>query len=237
METQILPKKTIGIVKTAKNRKLIENLEKQGNEIVLFPEPETDFLKIETNLLSKIYDFDWLIFTDLNAVDFFLGLLEENDFSFFELDRLRICALGEAVSDRLRFRQIHSDVIPADIRAQTVVSALANYIFDESEFSRLKFLIIKEANQLSELSGLLSEKNGFVSEMPVYRSVFPDQSQIPKLKAIVLGGGIDEFVFTAPEDVFSVARLFGSGNLAEIFAEIKIAASDEITLQTFNENK
>src|SRR5687768_2796063 len=126
---QDLTEKTIGIVENPKNKKLIANLEKQGNTIILFPEPETRLVKNEFDVVENIRDFDWLIFIDLNSVDCFLKLLEENGIDFFELDALRICALGEAVSDRLRFQQLHSDVIPPSNQAQSVISALADYIF------------------------------------------------------------------------------------------------------------
>lgn len=234
---QNLPEKTIGIIKNPKNKKLISNLEKQGNKMVLFSEPETNLIKIDSEIISKLYDFDWLIFTDLHSVDYFLLQLEENAINLFELDALRICALGEAVADRLRFQQLHSDVIPPDVQAQTVISALTDYIFDEKEFSEMKFLIIKELNSEFEISSLFSEKNISVTVLPVYQCVFEDSSQVPKLKALVRGGSIDEFIFTSPDDVFSVLRIFNDENPGKVFAEVKITANDEITLQTFNEHK
>ncbi len=237
MEMQNLPEKSIGIIENPKNKKLIANLEQQGNKIVLFPQPETNLLKIDSEVISNIDDFDWLIFTDLNSVDYFLRQLEENAINLFKLDALQICALGEAVADRLRFQQLHSDVIPPDVQSQTIISALIDYIFDEKEFSKMKFLIIKQENAEIEIARLLSEKNVGVTEIAVYQSVFEDLSQIPKLKALVKGGGIDEFIFTSPDDVFSVLQIFKNENLAKVFAEIKITANDEITLQTFNEHQ
>lgn len=235
MKIQNSSEKTIGIVENPKNKKLIEHLEKQGNKIILFPEPETLLIKSEIDICSKINGFDWLIFTDLNTVDYFLQLLEENEINFFELDALQICALGEAVADRLRFQQLHSDVIPPNNRAHSVISALGDYIFNENEFSEMKFLIIKESNTEFEISDLLSEKKANVTEMSVYESVFQASAHLPKLKALVKGGGIDKFIFTAPEDVFNILRLFKNENLGKVFSEVKISTNDEITRQTFNE--
>ena len=101
----------------------------------------------------------------------------------------------------------------------------------------MKFLIIKELNSKFEFSRLLSERNVGVTEIGVYQSVFEDSSQIPKLKALIRGGSIDEFIFTAPEDVFSVLQIFKDENPGKVFEEIKITANDEITLQTFNEHQ
>ena len=237
MEMQNLSEKTIGIIENPKNKKLISNLEKQGNKIILFPEPETLLIKSEIDIYSKIYDFDWLIFTDLHSVDYFLQLLEENEINFFELDALQICALGEAVADRLRFQQLHSDVIPPNNQARSVISALNDYIFNENEFSEIKFLIIKESDAEFEISDLLSEKKANVTEISVYNSVFQDSAHLPKLKALVKGGGMDEFIFTAPEDVFNISQLFKNENLGKVFSEVRISTNDEITRQTFNEHQ
>jgi uroporphyrinogen-III synthase len=237
MEMQNWSEKTIGIVDNPKNKKLISNLEKQGNKIILFPEPKTLLIKSEFDICSKINDFDWLIFTDLHSVDYFLQLLEESDINFFELDALRICALGEAVADRLRFQQLHSDVIPANNRASSVISALNDYIFNEAEFYEMKFLIIKESSAEFEIFDLLSEKKADVTKMTVYESSFQDSARLPKLKALVKGGGMDEFIFTAPEDVFNISQLFKNENLGKVFTGVKISTNDEITRQTFIEHQ
>lgn len=237
METQNQPDKTIGIVENPKNKKLIANLEKQANHVILFPEPKIEPVKNDFEIIENINNFDWLIFTDVHTVDCFLELLEEKKMNFFELDALRICALGEAVADRLRFQQLHSDVIPPNNQAHSVVTALDEYIFDENEFSGLRFLLIKQLNLERDISAELSKKKANVAEMSVYQSVFCDSGQIPKLKALVKGGGIDEFIFTAPEDVLSVSQLFGGESLRDVFAEIKITAKDEMSMQTFEENQ
>ena len=227
--------KTIGIIGNSKNRKLIGNLEQQGKKIVAFPELETKALKIGSEAIDKILDFDWLIFTDLYSVDYFLQSLEEKEINFFDLDALRICALGEAVADRLRFRQIHSDVIPLKMRLPNIVAALDDYIFSR-DFSGLKFLIVKETGTNFELAELLSKKNAATFEIPVYTDNFTSLPGMPKLKALVRGGGIDEFVFTSPEDVFYVSRLFDYESLEQIFAGIKITPIDEVTRRTFEEH-
>lgn len=226
--------KTIGIIENSRNKKLISNLEKSGNKILKFPEPRIEIIKMD--LFRKINDFDWIIFTDLYAADYFLRIFQEDEIDFFVLDALRICALGEAVADRLRFRQVHTDVIPPDNRTVSVISALSDYIFDD-DFSEQSFLIIKESNAAGKIAELLSEKNARVQEVSVYKSFFEEVPEIPKLKALLKGGGIDEFIFNSPEDVFCLSRLFKDERLGKVFSGIKIKANDEITWQSFNENR
>lgn len=235
METQNFKQKTIGIIDNPKNKKLISNLEKQGNAIVRFPEFEKHSMKTDANLFENLIDYDWLIFTDIYSVEYFLQTLDELGMDPFDLDVLRICAVGEAVADALRFRQIHSDVVPNKNRTETVISGLRDYVFVESEFSELKFLIIKESSAETELANSLKDLNAYVTEFSIYRIVQKHSLRLSKLKALVKGGGIDEFVFTSPEDVFIVSGVFNGENLGDVFAEIKITTSDEVTAQTFRE--
>ena len=137
--------KTYAIFDTAANRKIVGDLSKSGAKVLLFPPVETEKLHLnetETAQLTDLRKFDWLIFSDVFAVDYTLEYLEENAIDFYDLDDLRVCALGETVSDRLRFASIHADVIPANIRTREVFNTMLNYI-GESEISGLKFLFLK----------------------------------------------------------------------------------------------
>jgi uroporphyrinogen-III synthase len=85
------------------------------------------------------------------------------------------------------------------------------------------------------LANLLRENSSKVSELEIYEIENLNDPEITKLKALTVGGAIDEFVFNAPEDVFNLAKIIGIRNLPQILADIKIEAFNEITLQTLSE--
>jgi uroporphyrinogen-III synthase len=230
--------KTVGVFKNALNKKLIELFKSQGKKVFEFPAlipKKANLKKAETESLKNISAFDWLIFSDIRTVEIFLEILEELEVDFFELDNIRICSRGEAVADSLRFRQIHSDVIPPKNSANAVFSAIAEYVFDENELNGLNFLIIKSAGENSELANLLKNNSAKIFELEIYEIENRNDSEITKLKTLTVGGAIDEFVFNAPEDVFNLAKIVGIKNLPQILAEMKIQAFNEITLQTLSE--
>lgn len=230
--------KTVGIFKNPSNKKLIELLKSQGKNVfefrVLQPK-KTDLKNDDLKRLEDIAAFDWIIFSDIWTVEIFLEILEEYGIELFDLDNLRICSNGEAVADRLRFRQIHSDVIPPKNSAKVVFTAVSEYIFEERELSDLSFLIIKANGDDSELADLLAETSSEIIELEVYEIENRNDSEFSKLKALIVGGAVDEIMFNSPEDVFSLYKIIGKNDFVRILTEIEIHAVNEISYQTLRE--
>ena len=220
------------------NRKIAAELERAGAKIIEFPPLEigkNESNENSTEQLSRLAEFDWIIFPDVLTVDFFLQILEENAVDFFELDAIRVCAFGEVVSDRLRFVQLHADVIPNRIKAGDVASALKNYVAAE-DFKNLKFLFVRGSLFDGELKKQLTQSGAEIRELPVYQIKISKQNEISKIKALVRGGAIDEFVFSAPTDFIYLNYIFRGEPLARVFADVKISAADPIVYQTVREN-
>lgn len=235
--TDSLPPKTLAIFSHPANRKIISELRDAHREVIEFPFIEAEKTALnaaQMSLVKSVSQFDWIIFPDVYAVEFFLEMLAEINLEFFELDSLRIAAFGEAVSDRLRFRQIHADVIPVKISTESVFAALRDYLFDEAEFENLRFLMPKEAAAGMELSELLRRHKSEVAEVPIYRLKAGKFVGLPKLKALLKGGAVDEFIFTSPADVSNLETIFGE-KLKDLLAGTSVSATDETTFQTLRE--
>ena len=147
-----MSEKTYGIFPAKSKDRFIGELKKTGADVILFPQFAAEKIELEQSLIDDLHNFDWLIFTDVFAADIFLEMLKERDFDLYEFDNFRICSAGEAVADRLRFEQIHSDIIPTNLSAQTTFQGISDY---EMDLSGLKFLTIKESEREVELSDLL----------------------------------------------------------------------------------
>lgn len=224
----------IGIIDRPGNKKLIEHFESNGKKVFTFPpiEPhETELGETEQDSLKAFADYDWIVFTDVFTVDAFFDLLEEQNADLFELDDLRICSLGEAVADRLRFRQIHSDVIPARADSPAVFAAITDYIYDLDDFTGLKFLILGGVCPDARLGELLAEKGAQVIEIEIYRLEKNDLFAETKMRTLIYGGAVDEFLFNSPEDVLSVCRLTGRDDFSTVISNSEVRALNEITRQ------
>jgi uroporphyrinogen-III synthase len=227
--------KTYALFAKGANKKLIGELEAKGAKVVLFPEVETEDISINPQIgkaVKNLSEFDWVIFPDIYAVDYFLQALEKLEIDFFELDLLRVCVFGETVADRLRYSQLHADIISNSTIAEDIFGALRDY---EIDFENTIFLIPKaEASEIG-IFKLLSESNAKFIELPIYRIRNSQPELLPKLKALLKGGAIDEFIFTSPTDVINLASLFPNERLADLLSEIAVSATDDPASQALRE--
>ena len=235
--TQYGNEKTYALFSTPNNKKLIADLEARGASIIKIPKIETMKIDVEDVTLEQLLNikqFDWIVFADVLAVDYFLQILEEKEVDLFDLDDVRICAFGEAVSDRLRFVQIHTDVLPTKIDKTEIVEALKNYVSGENALREQKILIIHRENQKVFIAENLLAENAEVNRIAIYRVFFEDQETVPKLRALIAGGAVDEFIFSAPEDVIYLEFLLSCENIeADLFE--RFSATDETTFKTLYE--
>jgi len=232
-----LPRKTLAIFSAPANKKIISRLRGDSHEVIEFPFVEAEKVELnpaEESFLKNVSRFEWIIFPDVYAVEFFLEALAERQFEFFELDSLRILAGGEAVADRLRFVQIHADVIPARLDTESVFKALRDYLYDENEFVGLRILLPKEAAFETELTELLRARQAEVAELAVYRLKTENVAGLTRLKTLLKGGAVDEFVFTSPAEVSNLAAVFRE-KLKDLLAGTSVSATDETTFQTLRE--
>ncbi len=230
--------KTYGIISNGANRKIIENLETRGAKVFRFAPFETKSIE-NTEIISFIQNnlanFEWLILPDVLAVDFFLGLLEKSEIDLFELDEKKILAFGEAVADRLRFSQIHADIIPDSAETDDIFSAVLAYL-PSSELARIKFLLPKFSGFKSGLEDKLTEIGAEVVGLEIYRINYKTDKETAKLKALLTGGAVDVFIFTSPEDVFFLTQFLFPQTVSDVLAELQIFGINEITMQTLREN-
>lgn len=230
-------KKTYGLFDNQFNKKLISELKQDGRELLVFPPLRAirqDLTESDVDCLKNLDEFDWLILTDIFAADYFIESLGEHEIDFFELDNLIVCAVGEAVADRLRFVQVHADVIPPKTADKTVFSSISDYA--GSDLKDKKFLVAGEKSADFPFVEKLRSENASVRHLTVYAAEFPDVTAAVKLKTLLTGGAVDEFVFSAPEDLLSLKFLLSGADLSTIFNETKISATSEIVYQSLQEN-
>lgn len=226
--------KTYALFASSANKKIINEINDAGAKIILFPPVETEeIVNAENeNTLKNLADFDWIIFQTIYSVDYFLAALERLEIDFFELDALRICAFGETIADRLRYVQVHSDIISNTVKPEEVFQDLGDY---ETHLETLNFLIPTEVEKKSEIAGSLSKIGGSVTEIPLYKTKIVDSVNLPKLEALLKGGAIDEFIFCSPTDAANLAILFQTENFADLLSDTVVSAIDSTIFQSLGE--
>lgn len=232
-----IDQKTYGIFSNPANRKLIENLESNGGKVHQFPMPELQKINETQNsqfIGEHFSNYDLIVFTDVLAVECFLELIENGGIDLYDFDEKRVIAFGEAVSDRLRFSQIHSDIIPNKLEEAEIYKAILEY-FQSEGIENNKFLIVKDDGINLGLTNNLKLKGAEVGELEIYTLKFAENKEIVKLKVLLQNGALDCFVLSSAEEILYLENLVFPQNISELFKEFAVFAANYETRQCLDE--
>lgn len=231
--------KVYGLTDSEASQKRIAVLKAQDARVLKFP--SVNFKRVlDQSAVNKaaqnLANYDLIIFSDIHTVGVFLEVLEENAVDLFELDNLTVCAFGEAVSDRLRFVQIHSDVIPAKLDEESIFGTIRDFISDPDELKGLRVLFLKSAGEDARVSERLRSKVASLDELGVYQWKGISARERIRLTTLIKSGAMDEIIFCCVEDVQNLASLFYPEILSEILAGTQISSTDATAFQTLREH-
>jgi len=82
----------------------------------------------------------------------------------------------------------------------------------------------------------LIERGATSLELVIYETVIEERNENARLKALLKGGAVDEFVFSAPEDIIALQEFLAAESLVETLAGATISADDDVTLQSLREH-
>lgn len=209
-------------------------LERYGARVIVCPtiaitDPES-FASLD-DAINHLYGYDWLLFTSVNAVEYFLRRLGNSGHSVDELDEIRVCAIGEATGQRLVEAQIHVDVIPHEFKAEGVFAALEDFVGGPKALHGLNFLLPRAALARDFLPKALEAAGARVDVVTAYRTTLPDNSERGRIMALVAGGA-DCIAFTSSSAIKNLAQLFDTNDLAEILDDVVVACIGDVTAST-----
>jgi uroporphyrinogen III methyltransferase/synthase len=224
--------RTILVSPDGRHGELASELKRHGARVLAWP--GLDLSQVENHqaldeAILNLFGYDWLIFRNIHAVDFFLSRFRELGRDISELDPLRVCAIGEATRTRLEEFQIHVDVIPDRPSSAAALSAIESYAGGRDSLGGLNFLIPRAAIASGSLTHSLEEAGARVDEVTSYRTCSPDNPDLAQIKGLLTGGGIDCIVFAASSDIRDFAAVFDTCDLHQLVAGIAVVCIDEST--------
>jgi uroporphyrinogen III methyltransferase/synthase len=213
-------------------------LEQYGARVIVCPtieiaDPES-FDRLD-EALHHLYGYDWLVFTSVNGVDYFLRRFQAGGHELSEIDELRVCAIGDATAEKLREAHVHVDIVPHEFKAEGVFAALVQFVGGQEALLGLNFLIPRAAVARDFLPRALEESGARVDVVPAYRTVLPGDLDRGRIAAI-LTGGTDCVVFTSSSTVRNLAQLFDTHDLSGALQGVAVACIGDITARTAAEH-
>jgi uroporphyrinogen III methyltransferase / synthase len=182
--------------------------------------------------IENLNEYDWLIFTSVNGVDYFLKRLTEHGEDTSRLDDLRVCAIGEATANHLASARVHTDVVPLKFKAEGVLAALESFLGGSEKFRGLKFLIPRASEAREFLPDALRKSGAIVDAVAAYKTVSPRDLNRGRIEALILGGAIDCVTFTSASTIKNLARLFNTNDLSGLLEGIAVACIGDVTTET-----
>ena len=195
-------------------------LESYGAHTIQFPTIEIRPI-LENHALDKaiarLSDYDWVIFTSVNAVEIFYSQLRENSADVRSFGKAQICAVGPKTVEALNRIGILPDFVPSQSRG----AAIANEMENLAE----KSVLLPCARIAPEdLPNGLREKGAIVRAIPIYDTVKTEGKGREELEKGIMDSEIDMVTFTSSSTVTNFVEMFDQHYPEVILAKVRIAA-------------
>lgn len=181
----LLSGKTILVTRSASTSQAAQfsdRLHREGATVVELPAleigPPSSWTELDS-AIDRLREFDWLILTSANAVDYFFERLFSQLRDVRALAGIKIAVVGDKTANRLKDRGVQPDFVPPTF----VADSLAEHLPGEVEGTKILFPRVETGGR-EVLIKNLSAKGAEVTEVAAYQSRCPDAIAPAALKAL-----------------------------------------------------
>ncbi len=172
--------------------------------------------------LARLSEFNWLVFSSVNGVQFLLDRLLHSGGDLRQLAGLKLAAIGPGTADELAKYHLNVDGQPADVyRAESLADLLAK------DASGKRFLLARASRGRDVLAERLLAAGAEVEQIVVYSST-DVTSPDPDIAAALQQGRVDWITVTSSAIARSLAAMFGKN-----LQQAKIVSISPVTSATF----
>lgn len=152
-------------------------------------------------LISRLSDYDWVIFTSVNGVEILFRQLKNCRFDARHFKGVRIAAIGPTTAATLEKHGLLADYVPAEYVAEGIVSGLGKL-----GVCGKRILLARAEQGRPALAQGLRALGATVEEIALYR-IMPAQNDDPILKRLLKEGKIDIVTFTSSSTVRNLVAM------------------------------
>lgn len=202
-----------------------ERLRALGADAIELPvialEPPADPEPLD-RAIEKLASYDWLIFTSVNGVRFFMDRLDQSPWDLRSL-RARICAIGPATRKAIEALHLKVDVMPEEYVAEGLVKAFA-----AEDLAGKKILLPRAAIARDVIPVELEKLGAQVDVVEAYRNVVP-RDAAARVRAIFDAEKKPDWItFTSSSTVKNLLAIAGQDALNGV----RIASIGPVTSST-----
>lgn len=162
--------------------------------------PPSDWSPLD-QAIAALDQFDWLILTSANGVDFFCQRLQAKGLDSRALHGLKMAVVGKKTAQTLQKFGLNPDYIPPDF----IADALLEHFPEPLDNLKILFPRVESGGR-QQLVQDLRTAGARVTEVPAYQSTCPAQMPSPVWQALV-NGQITTLTFASAKTVSHFAQL------------------------------
>ncbi len=219
--------KTILVTRPAhQSDELATDLRNLGANVLRQPAIEiaapSDWKSVD-DAIERLAEFDWLVFSSSNGVEYFMNRLQVCGYDMRQLGGVKLAAIGPGTVAALATFHLQADLHPDIYRAESLAESLAPHARGKT------FLLARASRGREILAEMLTAAGAIVEQVVVYESrdmPSPDEDVARELSA----GNIDLTTVTSSAIARSLVRLFG-----EDLRKTQLAAISPVTAATLTE--
>ncbi len=210
----------------------LQELASLGAECIQFPTIEIidpDSWDPLDEAISKLETYQWVLFTSVNGVKYFLKRLHHSGKDIRELKGIKIGAIGPKTAQQWQQLGITPDLVPDEYRAEAVVQA-----FRKWETLGIRILIPRAVEAREILPDQLRKMGARVDVVDAYQTVSPKETTAG-VREMLIKGTVDMVTFTSSSTVTNFVGMFGSDQQRltdEWMKGVKVACIGPITADT-----
>lgn len=200
-------------------------LEANGAEVIQFPTIEIRPLEIDSAKIPSPDQYDWVIFTSVNAVEIYYTHLREKGKDTRVFGGCSICAVGPKTVEALNCIGIYPDFVPSHASGKVVATEI-------EDVQGKKILLPRAKIATADLPNTLHKRGAYVDDIPLYDTVKVATENSDIIEKDLLEGNVDFVTFTSSSTVTNFLEMFPPHTAKDLLAHVRVAVIGPTTEAT-----
>ena len=191
--------------------------------------PPQDWKSLDT-AIRELPTFQWLIFTSVNGVRFFMKRLDSHGSDVRSLAGMKVCCIGPKTAEVAKQYGLRADLLPSTFQAEGLIE-----VMKQAGVSGKRILIPRAEVAREILPDQLKAMGADVIVVPAYRALTP-HVDVERLRERFLKGEIHILTFGSSSTVRNFCRLFEKrAAFTTLMEKVMVACIGPITAKTARE--
>ncbi len=155
--------------------------------------------------LSKLEDYDWLIFTSASGVRYLKLLVTQAGINLKQLRLPKVAVIGSKTSSELATIGVRAEFIPSTSSSQALGEEL-------EPVKGTKILLLRTTIASDDLPDILKKRGALVTDLRIYQTANVT-SKDPKFSVMLQANQVDFITFASPSAVAGFVNFLIAGDL------------------------